>query len=135
MPTPTAVGDHLTLSCPFCQERCDHTVLALNGAQITTVTCTLCGSVTPLSPAGAAPNARGTRAKKSVRVPPSLEPQWRAKLAAAPDQARPYTRTAAYRLNEILLHEQFGLGVVVRLGERKCSVLFQDKERLMASAN
>jgi hypothetical protein len=34
-----------------------------------------------------------------------------------------------------LLHEQFGKGIVLKLAPQKCLVLFQDQERLMASAN
>jgi hypothetical protein len=36
---------------------------------------------------------------------------------------------------DILLHEQFGKGVVLKVAAKKCLVLFQDQERLMASAN
>jgi hypothetical protein len=43
--------------------------------------------------------------------------------------------TAAYNLGDILLHEQFEKGVGLKRLAKKCSVLFQDKERLMASAN
>jgi hypothetical protein len=74
------------------------------------------------------------RAKKGG-VPPSVEPLWQAKIAAATGKERRYARTAAYRIDDILLHEQFGKGVVVKLATKKCYVLFQDKERLMASAN
>jgi hypothetical protein len=42
---------------------------------------------------------------------------------------------ATYRIGDIVLHEQFGKGVVLKLLTRKCTMLFQDKERLMASAN
>jgi hypothetical protein len=42
---------------------------------------------------------------------------------------------ATYRIGDIVLHAHFGKGVVLRLSTRKCTVLFQDKERLMASAN
>jgi len=46
-----------------------------------------------------------------------------------------YSVAATYRIGDILLHEQFGKGVVLKLSTRKCTVLFKDKERLMASAN
>jgi hypothetical protein len=42
---------------------------------------------------------------------------------------------ATYRIGDIVLHEQFGKGVVLKLSTNKCYVLFRDKERLMASAN
>jgi hypothetical protein len=94
-----------------------------------------CGNSATFPPAGAPPKARAARAKKGGSVPPSVEPLWQAKMAAATGKERLYTRTATYRIDDILLHEQFGKGVVVKLATKKCYVLFQDKERLMASAN
>jgi hypothetical protein len=73
--------------------------------------------------------------KKGGSVSPSVASLWEAKLAAATGKERRYTMTATYRINDIVLHEQFGKGVVVKLATKKCAVLFQDKERLMASAN
>jgi hypothetical protein len=107
----------------------------MDGTRIATVTCTTCGSVATFTPAGAPPNARRARAKKGGNVPPSVEPLWQAKIAAATGTERQYIRTAIYCINDILLHEQFGRGVVVKLATKKCYVLFQDKERLMASGN
>jgi hypothetical protein len=43
--------------------------------------------------------------------------------------------TATYRIGDIVLHAQFGKGIVLKLAPQKCLVLFQDQERLMASAN
>jgi hypothetical protein len=108
--------------------------VAIDSQQITTVICTTCGGVATFTPASAPPKARAARAKKGS-IAPSVEPLWRARMAAATGKERRYTRTVAYRIDDILLHEQFGKGVVVRLATKKCYVLFQDKERLMASAN
>jgi hypothetical protein len=108
----------------------------MDGERIATVTCTTCGSTSTFTPPAAAPKARASRAKKkAVSVQPSVEPLWEAKLAAATGQERQYTTTAAYSIGDILLHEQFGKGVVLTLLTKKCRVLFKDKERLMASAN
>jgi hypothetical protein len=56
-------------------------------------------------------------------------------MAAATGKEHMYTMTATYRVGDILLHEQFGKGVVLKLAPKKCLVLFQDQERLMVSAN
>jgi hypothetical protein len=40
-----------------------------------------------------------------------------------------------YRIGVIVLHEQCSKDVVLKRSPRKCIVLFQDKERLMASAD
>jgi len=56
-------------------------------------------------------------------------------MAAASGEEQVYTMAATYCVGDIVLHEQFGKGVVLKLSTKKCTVLFQDKERLMASAN
>ena len=43
--------------------------------------------------------------------------------------------TAKYRVGDLVNHHTFGKGVVQKLYSNKCDMLFQDKERLMASAN
>jgi hypothetical protein len=83
----------------------------------------------------ATPKARAPRAKKGAGVQPSVAPFWEAKMAAAKGPEHRYTLTATYRIGDILLHEQFGKGVVLKLSTKKCRVLFQDQERLLASAN
>jgi Zn ribbon nucleic-acid-binding protein len=136
MPEKYAIGEHTATYCPQCQWQRDHTIATMDGKQIATVTCTTCGSTSTFTPPAAAPKARSSRAKKkAASVEPSVEPLWEAKLAAAKGQERQYTTTAAYSIGDILLHEQFGKGVVLTLLTKKCRVLFKDKERLMASAN
>jgi hypothetical protein len=56
-------------------------------------------------------------------------------MAAATGTEHRYTTTATYHIGDIVLHEQFGKGVVLQLATKKCTVLFEDQERLMASAN
>jgi len=82
-----------------------------------------------------APKGRGSRMPKGGSVTPSVATRWEARLAAAKGPEQVYSMTATYRIGDILLHEQFGKGVVLKLSTQKCTVLFQDKERLMASAN
>jgi hypothetical protein len=87
----------------------------------------------------AAPKARSPRAKKGIKKEDSGQlataTRWEASIAAAKGKEYHYTMTATYRIGDILLHEQFGKGVVLKLATKKCYVLFKDKERLMASAN
>ena len=89
------------------------------------------------SSAGAhtAPKTRPLRMHQGDSAQPAAAARWEAKLAAARGPEQVYSMTATYRIGDIVLHEQFGKGVVLKLSTRKCTVLFQDKERLMASAN
>jgi hypothetical protein len=106
----------------------------MDGARIATVTCRTCGSLATFTPP-AAPKVRAARTKKGADVPWSAAPRWAAKMAAAIGTEHQYRTTAAYTIGDILLHEQFGKGVVLKCLTKKCAVLFQDKERLMVSAN
>ena len=107
----------------------------MDGKRIATVTCATCGSMSTFTPPTAAPKARASRAKKGASGPPSVAPRWEAKMATATGKEHRYTMTATYRVGDIVLHEQFGKGIVLTLATQKCTVLFQDKERLMATAN
>lgn len=130
-----AVGERMATYCTQCKLRRNHTIVAMDGERIATVTCTTCGSTATFTPPAATPKARSPRTKKGASVPPSVAPLWEAKMAAAKGTELQYSMTAVYRIGDIVLHEQFGKGVVLKLAEKKCHMLFQDKERLMASAN
>jgi hypothetical protein len=82
-----------------------------------------------------AQKARSSRAHKGDGVQPSAATRWEASLAVAQGLEHVYSVATTYRIGDILLHKQFGKGVVLKLSTRKCTVLFKDKERLMASAN
>jgi hypothetical protein len=135
MPDTYAVGEHTMTHCTQCQMRRNHIIVAMEGAQITTVTCTTCGSRSTFTLPATAPTARASRKKKGAGASPSVAPRWEATMATATGKAHQYTMTATYRIGDIVLHEQFGKGVVLKVATKKCLVLFQDQERLMASAN
>jgi hypothetical protein len=129
------VGDHTATYCTQCQARRDQTIVAMDGARIATVTCTTCGSLATCTPPAAAPKARASRAKQGADVPAAVAPRWEATMAAATGKEYHYIRTATYGIGDIVLHAQFGKGVVLKLAAKKCTVLFQDQERLLASGN
>jgi hypothetical protein len=54
---------------------------------------------------------------------------------AARGPEREYTRATTYGIGDIVCHAQFGTGVVLTLASQKCTVLFKDQVRRMASAN
>jgi hypothetical protein len=60
---------------------------------------------------------------------------WEAGIAEAKGKERVYDMGAKYRVGDIVNHQTFGKGVVVKLYSNKCDMLFKDRERLMASAN
>jgi hypothetical protein len=135
MPEHYSVGDHMATYCTQCQLHRNQTVAAMDGAHVATVKCTICGSLSAFIAPAATQKGRATRAKKDTSVQAAVASLWEAKMAAATGAEHHYTRTATYRIGDILLHEHFGKGIVLKLAPKKCLVLFQDQERLMASAN
>jgi hypothetical protein len=131
-----AADEHIASYCPKCKLRLDHTIVVRDGERIAQVTCNICGSMHPFKQPNGAPKTRSSRAKKGEGTQPSVAARWEARIAAATGkEPHVYTTVAKYCIGDIVLHEQFGKGVVLKLSTNKCNVLFQDKERLMASAN
>jgi len=135
MPDPYTAGETLASYCPQCKVSLVHTIVAMDGERIAQVTCTTCGSRHLFKHPADAPKARASRAKKGAGTPPSVAALWEARIAAASGEEHVYTMAATYRIGDIVLHEQFGKGIVLKLSTNKCYVLFKDKERLMASTN
>ena len=128
-------GENIASYCPKCKLSLSHAIVARDGERIAQVTCNTCGSMHPFKHPSDAPKARSSRAKKEAGTQPSVAARWEARIAAAKGQEHVYTTATKYCLGDIVLHEQFGKGVVLKLSTNKCNVLFQDKERLMASTN
>ena len=135
MPDRYTAGATLASYCPKCKVSLAHTIVAMDGERVAQVTCTTCGNRHPFKPPADAPRARASRAKKGAGTPPSVAALWEARMAAASGEEHVYTMAATYRIGDIVLHEQFGKGVVLKLSTNKCTMLFKDKKRLMASAN
>lgn len=129
-----AVGDHAVAPCATCQEPREQTIIALESPRTVTGTCDTCGHESTFSP-GVAPKARVVRPKKATPLLQSVSSRWEAKIAVATGKEHQYAMTAQYHIGDVVLHEQFGKGVVVKLAAQKCLVLFQDQERMMVSAN
>src|SRR5437016_5566484 len=121
MPVHYTVGENVASYCPQCQVRLPHTIVVMKGGKIAQVTCTTCGYTD--KPRAAAPKARVSRAKKGEDSPRAVTALWEAKMAAARGPEHVYTRATAYGIGDIVCHEQFGTGVVLKLASNKCTVL------------
>jgi len=73
---------------------------------------------------------RGPSPARAVDV---SEEEFRAKLAAADaSTAKPYVLTGDYSAGELVLHPQFGVGIVAAiLGPKKMQVVFQESSKLL----
>ncbi len=118
--------------CTKCKLGLDHEVLSLVGATITKVKCKACGSMHKFRDPATVKKPRLTR-RKAANLPPAV--LWQAYMAHARGKELLYNMTGRYRVGDIMVHDKFGKGVVRKLAMNKCLVIFQDKERLMASSN
>jgi hypothetical protein len=128
-------GDNIVSYCTKCRLNLDHTIVAMTGEAIVKVKCRTCGSTHKFRDPANAPKARPAKAGASRASRPMSEDRWEAALAEAKGQPHPYNREGKYRVGDVVAHDRFGKGVVLKLYTNKCDVLFQDQERLMASGN
>ncbi len=124
-------GDNIASYCTKCKLGLDHAIVAMVGGIIVKVKCKTCGGTHKFRDPADPPKVR--KAKKSGGT--SAGTLWEAGIAGARGKEHVYTMTTKYRIGDIVNHHTFGKGVVQKLYSNKCDMLFQDKERLMASAN
>ncbi len=130
-----AAGQDIASYCSKCKLNRDHTIMAMDGADITKVRCKNCGSTHKFKNSSDMPKVRLPRSKKLGDTDATAEIIWEAGMAAAKGKERVYSMAAKYRVGDIVLHHTFGKGIVLKLYVNKCDMLFKDRERLMASAN
>lgn len=126
-----SAGESVVSFCTRCKLCLDHVITAMDGETIAKVKCRTCGSVHKYRDPALVKKPR-TSKKKAV-VPAGV--LWQACMAQARGKELVYNMTGRYCVGDIVIHEKFGKGVVRKLDTNKCHIVFQDKERLMASAN
>ncbi len=127
-----AAGDNIASWCTKCRLNLDHTIVAMDGELVVKVKCRTCGSTHKYRNSADAPKARTPRASSAGGAAVT---RWEDAVAGAGGRSYPYAMDAKYRVGDCIVHERFGKGIVMKLYSHKCDVLFQDRERLMASGN
>ena len=129
-------GDNIASWCTKCKLNLDHTIVAMDGELVVKVKCRTCGSTHKFRNATAAPKTRTSRAKAADGANTTTSgSRWETALTEARGTSYPYTRDGKYRVGDCVIHDRFGKGIVLKLYSNKCDVLFEDRERLMASGN
>ena len=126
-------GENIVSYCTKCKVNLDHAIVAMDGESIVKVKCKTCNGTHKFrNPA----EVRKTRApRKKAGASETEAVLWQTCIAQSKGKELNYNMTGRYRVGDVLLHDKFGKGVVRKLAMNKCHVLFEDKERLMASAN
>ena len=132
MGTEGSVRRTVLSHCAKCKLSLDHEVISVVGATITKVKCNACGSLHKFRDPSEVKKTKLTR-RKAANLPPGV--LWHAYMSHARGKELLYNITGRYRVGDILVHDKFGKGVVRKLSLNKCHVVFQDKERLMATSN
>lgn len=128
-------GQNIDSYCGKCKKTSEHTIMALDNETVSKVRCKSCGGTHKLRSPADAPMVRLPRRKPGAAETTIAESTWAAGIAKAKGNGRDYSMVADYRVGEIVNHQTFGKGIVLKLYVNKCGVLFEDGERLMASAN
>jgi hypothetical protein len=136
-----SAGSIVETQCTRCRAVMNHTIVAMVGEKIVRVECNTCHGTHNYHPVTAAKEPGAAKAAPKKAAAPRRAKADPAAAAAAewaalqpdmdPAQAIPYAMNGTYRVNTLLLHPQFGLGIVQLLLPNKVDVLFQiGKKRL-----
>jgi hypothetical protein len=128
-------GDNIASWCTKCKLALDHTIIAMDGEQVLKVKCRTCGSAHKFRNPADPPKTRARRGASADGAAAAGGSRWEVALKESSGRSHPYTMDGKYRVGDLVLHDRFGKGVVLRLYVNKCDVLFEDRERLMASGN
>jgi hypothetical protein len=127
-------GNNVASYCGKCKLSRDHTIMTMDGEAIGKVSCQECGSMHKFSDPLDAHKVRKPRAIKGGEAA-TAETVWAVGLAESKGKERDYSMASKYRIGDIVNHQAFGKGIVMKLYANKCGMLFKDRERLMASTN
>jgi hypothetical protein len=130
-----SLGQNIHSYCGKCTLNLEHTIITMDGETMTKVRCKSCGNLhkfkEPLDPH----KMQKALEKKCAGDGAKAQIIWESSLAEAKGKEREYSMAAKYRIGDIVNHQTFGKGLVMKLYSNKCDMLFKDGERLMASTN
>ena len=131
-----ATGQNIDSYCGRCKQNSDHTIMVMDAETVAKVRCKHCGSTHRFRSPVDSTKVRKPAAKRTAAAEAATaEMVWEAGLAKAKGKAREYSMAAVYRIGDIVDHQTFGKGIVLKLYSNKCGMLFKDGEKLMASTN
>jgi len=136
-----AAGDCIEARCTRCRALLNHTIVAMVGEKVIRVECNTCrgihnyhGEKTAKAPAAGAARTAAAAPRKGRKDPGAADREEWESLSPAmePERALPYDMNGKYRVNSLVAHPVFGLGVVkLVVPPNKIQVLFQDGRKLL----
>lgn len=136
-----SAGDTIEARCTRCREARNHTIVAMVGEKVVRVECNTCGGVHNYKPVGqtSAPTEKpagrktGPAPRRAGKGPGAADrKEWE---SLRPDMQREravaYDMNGKYKVDDLVEHPVFGLGVVKSVGSNKIEVLFQEGRKLL----
>jgi hypothetical protein len=136
-----AAGETVESRCTKCRSVLNHTIVAMIDGAIVKVKCDTCGGMHKYHPPVSATAAKKTSVAKKPATPRAVkkdaatieQEEWESlKPGFKLDRVSSYSMEGKFRVNELVDHPVFGLGVVRLLpGPSKMEVLFQGGKKLL----
>lgn len=142
-----SAGDIIDARCTRCKAVLNHRIVAMVGDKVVRVECNTCGGTHNYYPPPTPTTLRsvGTGSTAAARTPstsprsPRREPgvadrdEWAAlRPSMAIEQALPYAMGSRYKVDNLINHPVFGIGIVRQLvPPNKMQVLFEDGVKLL----
>jgi len=130
-----STGGDIDAYCTKCKLKLEHFVLAIVDGAVVKVKCKTCGSIHKFKGTPAARPKAPRKPSTSAKYFVSTQAQWETAVDTAHGPDLPYDMESSFRAGDLIVHNFFGKGVVLKTYVGKCSVLFRDKERLLATSN
>jgi len=130
-----STGGDIDAYCTKCKLNLEHFVLAIVAGAVVKVKCKTCGSIHRFKGTPAARPKATKKESTSSRTFVSVQAQWEAAIDSARGPELTYDMKSSFQDGDLIVHNSFGKGVVLKTYFGKCSVLFRDKERLLATSN
>jgi len=122
------VGGEVDAFCTACKMLLAHTVLAMVGTKIARVRCNTCGGDHTFRSTPARTRAPSAPRAAHERVVISFEQQLAGKdIAHAPK----YSPKDSYRVDQVIDHPTFGLGIIAAVREDKVDVVFKAAQKTL----
>ena len=122
--------DEITHYCTRCKLDLKHRIVGMVEGVPKRMLCLTCQTERVYRPK--APAARRAAAGKAAAERLALEEQWKAKIHSGSKTPKSYSMDGIYKTDDIIQHQQFGLGLARELvPPDKIQIFFDDGTRLM----
>ncbi|PLX84201.1 MAG: hypothetical protein C0617_08985 [Desulfuromonas sp.] len=136
-----SAGDTIDARCTRCRDISNHTIVAMVGEKVVRVECNTCRGVhnykepkVPKTPADK-PAARKKAAapRRTKKDPGAADREEWASLSPTMDKARAvaYAMNGSYKVDALVSHPTFGIGIVKIVRGNKCEILFEEGMKLL----